>query len=523
MQWNLADLFEAVAASVAGREALVCPAAGDDPEVRLTYRQLDERATRLAHVLADRGVGRDDAVALLLRNGNEYLEASLACFKLRAFPVNVNHRAVTGEVAALLADSAAKVVLHEPDLAEVVRRAGPGLPTLARGPAWEAAVAAAPGTPLGGPRSGDDRYVLYTGGTTGRPKGVVWRHVDLFFAALGGGDPGRAPLTDPRDLVGRARAGRSRCLAATPFMHGTGHWIALTTLLGGGTVVTLRSTRLDADELLDVAERESVRLLIIIGDAFGRPLVEALERRGDREGLTSVNVVLSGGAGLSAATKADLVRLLPWAMVVDGYGASETGGQGQRVSYPGAPTAGEVRPRFAVGGDTAVLGDDLRPLPPGDARVGWLARRGHIPLGYLNDPEGTARAFPVVDGVRWAVPGDRASVAADGTIELYGRGSATISTGGETVQAEEVEDTVRSHPAVRDAVVVGIPDERWGEVVTAVVSLRPGRVLTLDELAEHCRGHLAGYKLPRRLVVVDEVERSPSGKADVRWARAVGG
>ena len=520
---NLADLLESVAGAVGAREAVVCPASGQDPEVRLTYRQLDARADRLAHVLAGLGVGRDDAVGVVLRNGNEYLEATIACFKLRAVPVNVNHRAVASEVAAVLADCGAVAVLHEPDLAPLVAASGHAAATLARGEAWEAALAAASDEPVRAARSGDDRYVLYTGGTTGRPKGVVWRHEDLFFAALGGGDPGGVTVMEPARVAAAARSGRNRCLPASPFMHGTGQWIALSTLLRGGTVIALRDAGFDAARLLDVAAAEGVTFLVVVGDAFGRPIVDALATRGSLDDLSVLNVILSGGATLSPATTGDLLRLLPWAMVVDGFGTSETGGQGQRVTYPGAVVTGG-QARFAMGPDTAVLDDDdLRPLRAGDERIGWLARRGRIPIGYLNDPEGTAGTFPVVAGVRWAVPGDRAGVDLDGAIVVHGRGASTITTGGEKVHVEEVESVVRSHPDVLDAVVVGVADPRWGEVVTAVVSLRPGRSLTVDGLVAHCRTALAGYKLPRRLVVVAEVERTASGKPDLGWAKQAAG
>lgn len=521
MGFNLADLFESVAAAVADREALVCPPVDGEPEVRLTYRELDERADRLAHVLTDLDVGRDDTVGLVLRNGNEHLEAMLACFKLRAVPVNVSYRAVASEVGFLLADCGAKAVLHEPDLADLVGATGHPAATLARGTAWEEALATAPaGRVAVGPRSGEDRYLLYTGGTTGQPKGVVWRQRDLFFAALGGGRPGEEPATDHVEVVAAAVAGRRRCLPASPFLHGTGHWSALTTLLGGGTVVALRDASFDAARLLEVVAAEAVTTLVLVGDAFGRPLVDALDAWSDVDRLSSLNVILSGGATLSPSTKADLVRHLPWAMVVDGFGASETGGQGQRVTYPGTVVGMEGHGRFSMGPETAVLDDELRPVAPGDGRVGWLARRGHIPVGYLGDADGTARTFPVSDGVRWALPGDRATIGSDGAIVVHGRGSSTINTGGEKVHAEEVEAAVRAHPAVLDAVVVGVPDDRWGEVVTAVVSVRRGRSLTVQEVVEHCRPALAGYKLPRRLIVVDEVVRATSGKADIRWARA---
>ena len=521
MGWNLADLLESVAAAVPDREAIVTVAGADgEPERRLTHRELDERANRLAHVISGFGVGAGDVVGLMLRNGNEYLEGMLACFKLRAVPANVSYRATAAEVGAQLADCDAAALLHEPELAGVVAAAGPLVPTLTRGPAWEGALAAAPAAPVAvAGRSGDDRYVLYTGGTTGRPKGVLWRHEDLFFGALGGGAlDGGEPPTDPSQVAAAARAGRARYLPASPFMHGTGHWSALAALLGGGTVVCLRDAGMDAARLLDVVATEAVTCLVVVGDAFARPIVDALARRDDLERLTSLNVILSGGASLAPTTKAALLRLLPWAVVVDGFGASETGGQGQWVTYPGAPeVAGS---RFRMGPDSAVLDDDHRPLPPGAGQVGWLARRGHVPLGYVGDTEATARTVPEVEGVRWAVPGDRAVLEADGTVVVHGRGSSTINTGGEKVQAEEVEVALRAHPDVLDAVVVGVDDERWGEVVAAVVSLRQGRSLTVEDAAEHVRRDLAAHKVPRRLVVVDEVVRSPSGKPDLRWARA---
>ena len=523
MGFNLADLLESVAAAVPEREAVVtAPGPGGEPERRLTHRELDDRANRLAHVLAGLGVGRDDVVGLMLRNGNEYVEGMLACFKLRAVPVNVGYRATGAEVAALLGASAAVALLHEPELAGVVASAGHGGPTLPRGRAWEEALAGAARGPVAvGARSGDDRYVLYTGGTTGRPKGVVWRHEDLFFAALGGGAPGEEPVLHPSEVAAAATTGRSRYLTASPFIHGTGHWSALTALLGGGTVVCLRDAGFDATRLIDVAMAEAVTNLVVVGDAFAMPIVAALAARADLDRLSSLNVILSGGATLTAATKAELLRLLPWVVVVDGFGASETGGQGRWVSYPGVREVDGPARRFRMDASTAVLDDDLRPLAPGNDRVGWLARRGpHLPVGYVGDPEASARTFPVVDGVRWALPGDRASVEADGTVVVHGRGSSTINTGGEKVQAEEVEAALRGHPAVVDAVVVGVADERWGEVVAAVVSVRGDETLTVADVAAHCGAHLAPHKLPRRLVVVDEVVRSPSGKPDLPWARA---
>ena len=513
--FNLASLFETVAGAVPDREAAVH---GDR---RLSYADLDERAGRLAAVLAGAGVGAGDHVGLHLWNGTEYLEGMLAAFKLRAVPVNINYRYVADELRYLFVDAGLVAVVHEPAFADLVARARPpalGF-TLARGGEYEAALKSvpAPASPQAG-RSGDDRYILYTGGTTGPPKGVVWRHEDIFFAALGGG--GDPPITAPSELSERAQLGRTRLLPACPFMHGSAHWMAFSTLFRGGTIVIDPSPTFQPDGVWELIDRERVTFLVIVGDAFARPLLDALDTA-DRPpwDLSSLTVILSGGAVLSPTVKDALLERLPGCMVVDGFGASETGGQGSMVAVA---RASGTNPRFAMDPATAVLDDDLRPVSPGSGVVGRLARRGRIPLGYHNDPERTASTFPVVDGVRWSVPGDLARVEDDGTITVLGRGAVSINTGGEKVHPEEVEAALKGHPAVFDAVVVGVPDERWGQRVTAVVQLRTGAVEpSVEDLAAHARTTLAGYKVPRSLVVVDEVVRSPSGKADYRWALEV--
>ena len=506
--FNLADLFELVADAVPDREAVVC---GD---LRLSFAQLDERATRLAHALAERGIGAGDHVGLHLYNGNEYLEAMLAAFKLRAVPINVNYRYVTDELRYLFDDADVRLVIREDGLPDVF--AGP---TIVRGDEYEAAVAAASAARDFPPRSPDDLYILYTGGTTGLPKGVMWRHEDIFFAAFGGGNPGGAPITEPGEIVERAKRGHHRCLPACPFMHGAAHWMALQVLLVGGSVVVTRDQRLEPERVWELASRERVSFLVIVGDAFARPLVDALAAAGpDLWDLSPLTVILSGGAILSPTVKDDLLDLLPTTIVVDGFGASETGGQGQMVAVRGGR---DRHPRFAVNAQTAVLDERLQPVTPGSGAIGRLARRGHVPLGYYKDEAKTAATFPVVDGVRWAVPGDLAVVEEDGTITVLGRGSQSINTGGEKVFPEEVEATLKAHPAVFDAVVVGVDDDRWGQRVAAVVSLREGHPHPgVDDLIEHCRRSLAAYKCPRQVVVVDDVVRSPSGKPDYRWARA---
>ena len=516
MDFNIADLLELVADTVPDHAALVC---GDR---RLTFAEFDERATRLAHVLAANGVGRGDHVALYLYNGTEYLEGMLAAFKLGAVPINVNYRYVEHELEYLLADADAVAIIHDDEFGGKVDAIRAALPkvafTLGLG-AYEAALAAAPPTRDFGPRSGDDLYILYTGGTTGMPKGVMWRQEDVFFGAFGGGAGGvGAPISAPEEIAERCLEPRTRCVPACPFMHGTAHWMAMSALLTGGTVVIPAEHHLDPGALWRLVATEEANFLVIVGDAFARPLLDALDGPGlDGVDLSSLRVVLSGGAILSPAVKRAFTDRLPGAMLVDGYGASETGGQGQSVAVAG----GEVgtAPRFRVGDDTMVLGDDLRPAAVGE--VGRLARRGRVPVGYYKDPEKTAATFPVVDGVRWAVPGDHAVTEADGTITLLGRGSVSINTGGEKVYPEEVEAVLKAHAAVFDAVVVGVPDPRWGERVTAVVQARPGAPRPGDdELQEHARTQVAGYKVPRGFVWVDAIVRAPSGKPDYRWAKA---
>lgn len=486
---NLADEIEASADRHPAAEAVVV-----DGE-RLTYAELDERAARMASVLATRGIGPGDAVGVLLGNTAEHLEVLLACFKQRALAVNLNTRYTAAELAEVLAHSGARLVVHEEDLGPLLP---PGMPGLARGGSYEEAIAGArPAARI--ERSADDRYVLYTGGTTETPRGVLWRHGDLRQAAL---------LPDV-ELAGR------RVLVACPLFHGTGQWLALAALRTGATVVTTRHRSIRPDVLWPLARSESATHLVLVGDAYAAPLVEWLElcREPPPPELT---VVLSGGATLSPGVTARLLEALPDVVVVDGFGASETGGHATAISVPGRPPV----TAFTAGDDTAVLGDDLRPLDPSSRSEGWLARRGALPLGYLHDPEATARRFPVVDGVRWALTGDRARWAEPGRIEVLGRGARTINTGGEKVHPEEVEATLRTHPQVADAVVVGAEDERWGELVTAVVQ-PAGRPPSLAELADHCRATLAGFKVPRRLVVVEEVRRTAAGKPDYPWAASV--
>ncbi len=527
MGLNMADIFETVVRTVPDDTALVVRAS-EGREIRLTFAELDARVNRLAHALAELGVGMGDHVGCHLYDGNQYVETTLAAYKLRAVPVNVNFRYVDEELSYLFDNADLVVVVTEPDLEDRAARAAAGLgrrcEVLVADERYEAALTAQPDTaPAIGERSADDLYGLWTGGTTGMPKGVMWRHEDIYLSAIGGGgNPllGIAPVRDLDDVAARAENGSPipGTLSLCPLMHGGGFWLIFSALLSGTFGVLIRDLRFDPAFALQVAADEGVSVVMTIGDAYARPIVDHLEAVGpEAPDLSKLLVYGSGGAILSPAVKEALARVLPTTIVTDGFGASETGGQGRLVG-----TGVDGAPRFEMDAGNVVIADDGTLCRPGDGRMGMLATSGHIPLGYYKDPVKTAATFPVIDGVRYAVPGDIASVDADGMIAVYGRGSVSINSGGEKVFPEEVEKALKSHPAVFDATVVGTPSERWGSQVTAVVELRAEHAddpPTLTELQDHCREHLAGYKIPRAVVFVDETVRSPSGKPDYRWAK----
>ena len=529
-EYNLADIWEAVSDLVADRVAVTCL------DVRRTYGELEERSNRLANALVAAGVGPGDHVGVYLMNGIEYFEAMLAAFKIRAVPININYRYVAGELEYLFRDSQITALIADRRFTDRVVDVVPSVPTIrwivsvddGSGAAlpddiadYESVLAGSSGerdfAPGVGARSGDDRYLIYTGGTTGMPKGVEWRHEDAFFACIGGGDPMRmtGPVESPAEVPGRIIDFDFVAFPLAPMMHAAAQWTSLSWLFCGARVV-MNPGSFDARATWEAIERERVSTLIVVGDAMVRPLIDAWDEFGPFD-TSSLFAVGSGGAPLTASLKDRLMEILPTSMVTDGFGSSETGAQGAQRLQPGDRTGGSTR--FVPMGDTtAVLDEDRRIVQPGSGVIGRVALTGRIPLGYFGDPVKTAETFVESDGRRWVLTGDLATVETDGTIQLLGRGSQVINTGGEKVYPEEVEAALKSHPMVYDAVVVGVPDDRFGQRVCAVVQSRGDAVPSLEDLAAHCREHVAGYKIPRDLVLVDQVVRSPVGKPDYRWA-----
>ena len=517
--FNLADVWEMAADLVPEREALVVGAQ------RRTYAQLEERANRLAHHLAGLGVGPGDHVGLHLQNCPEYIEAMLAAFKLRAVPVNVNYRYVTDELRYLLDNSDSVAVVTQPSLRDRVDTVLGDLPglrhVLSTGADYEAALAAVGDDPSRPDveRSGDDRYVLYTGGTTGLPKGVVWRHEDAFFACIGGGDPMRllGAVERPDELVGRMLDQPFCYMPIAPLIHAAAQWTTLSWLFCGGKAVLMPGS-LDPAEAWRVVAAEGVQSLTVIGDAVARPLLDEWDRAGgyDAGSLFSFS---NGGAPMSGSTKERIFAALPNVLLVDGFGSSEAGTQGASRLTADQRDSGASLVSFDRPTKPALVVDGVgEPVGAGTGEVGQVLAGGRLPLGYHNDPERTVATFVERDGERWLVTGDMATVEADGSISLLGRASGVINTGGEKVFPEEVEGVLKAHPAVYDCLVVGVDDPRWGSAVTAVVQAADGAEVTLDELVVHCKDRLAGYKAPKHLVLVDAVTRSPTGKPDYRWA-----
>jgi fatty-acyl-CoA synthase len=531
--FNLAVVHEAIAQRIPDAEALVFR------DRRFSWREFTKRTRRLADVFRqhDLGCRRDraglnnwesgqDHIALYLHNGNEYLEGMLGAFKARAVPFNVNYRYVDEELVYLFDNADAQAIVFHAAFAPALARVRDQLPKVrlwiqvedGSGQAllpgaidYEQALDQASPAALRTDLSPDDLYILYTGGTTGMPKGVLWRHEDVFHSAL---YSRRAESLE--GVVERAAKGGPRVLAAPPFMHGAAHWVALNMwFVGGSVVVQSNVEHLDPVDIWSTVQRERVSALTIVGDAFGRPLVDELHN-GSYD-VSSLRLMTSGGAILTAALKRELLDAIPGLRILDALGSSESGTQASQYSTGDAKVSSGD---FEMNADNVVLKEDFSAVVPnGSTELGWLARGGRVPLGYYKDEKKTAATFPTVDGVRYSVPGDRASLGADGRLNLLGRDSVTINTGGEKVFAEEVEQALKHHPDVYDAIVVPTPHERWGQQVTALILPREGATPGEDALRAVASEHIAGYKLPKVVLFVDEIVRAPSGKADYRWAK----
>ena len=526
--WNFADVYEAIAAAVPDRP---CQVHG---ERTVTWGEFDRRAGAFAADLVDAGLGRQSKVACYLYNGVEYLEVVVGAFKVGMVPVNTNFRYGPDEILYLFDNADAEaVVFHAAfgDLLAGIRERLPGVrrwyvvaDATGAGPDWAVpyeAVAEAGAQPPPIERSGDDLLLLYTGGTTGIPKGVMWRQHDLFNVLGAGGNPlaGTAAAADTAEVAARAAGADTPpvMVVACPLMHGTGQFSAFIAMTGGGTVVSLANRHFDAAEMFETVERHRATNIVIVGQAFAGPMLEHLDANAGRYDLSSVAVISSSGVMWSHENKQGLLRHMPQAILFDSFGSSEAVGLGASVSAAGAA---EATARFAITENNAVFTDSGRRVEPGSGEIGMVAVGGFLPVGYYKDDAKSAATFRDIDGRRWSIPGDFATVNADGTIQLLGRGSVCINTGGEKVFPEEVEEVLKTHPAVRDAVVVGVPDDRFGEVIVGVVEAAEGAAVAVDDLRVHVSGRLAPYKAPRRVLVVDSIGRAPNGKVDYKRIKA---
>ncbi len=528
--WNFADVWEVVAQQVPDAPAQI---QGDR---RITWSEFDRRANGIARALLDAGVEEQDKVAQYLYNGPEYLESMFATFKAGLAPINTNYRYLDDELVYLWDNGDVVAVVFHGTFAERIEGIRDRLPAIELWlwvddeagpcPSWatpyEAAAEAGTPEPVSGPwgRDGDHLLLLYTGGTTGMPKGVMWRQDDLFRTLVGTfvpavreGDPDLQVIRDAVQAPGLTG------LPACPLMHGTGCFTQLIVLAAGGCTVLLEARNLDIDELFATIERESVNTIAIVGDAFAKPMVRALDAAPGKYDISSLVIISSSGVMFSEASKQSLLAHHPGMMIVDAFSSSEALGMGQSVT---SAAGGGTTAKFTVGEHTKVITDDGRAVEPGSGETGRVAVGGWQPVGYYKDEEKSAATFIMFEGKRYSVPGDYATVEADGSLTLLGRGSVCINTGGEKVYPEEVEEVLKTHESVADAVAVGIPDEKFGEAITAVVELVPGATFDEGAIVVHVKDKLAAYKAPKRVLPIDTIGRAPNGKVDYKrlkgWA-----
>ena len=520
--WNYATIFEICADKVPEAPALIH---GDRT---VSWADFDRRADGIARTLLDAGAQHQDKVAQYLYNGPEYLESMYACFKAGLVPVNTNYRYADDELVYLWDNAdAVAVVFHGvfSERIEGIRDRVPGVATWlwvddGEGPCPSWAVpyedAAKTSTervfaPWG--RGDDDILMLYTGGTTGMPKGVMWRQDSLIRAVVGATNPFFRGEVDYDALAETIVAPGIKSLPACPLMHGTGQYTSLLTLCSAGCIVTLTDRTFDVSELLDVTDREKVNMWVIVGDVFTKPIANALDENPGKWDVSSVFVITSSGVMWSQEVKDRLLGHIPAAMLIDAFSSSEAIGLGQSVSTAGGSSG---TAKFSLGDTARVITDEGNDVVPGSGDIGRVAVRGYTPMGYYKDEEKSAKTFLLIEGETYSVPGDYATVEADGTLTLLGRGSVCINTGGEKVFPEEVEEILKSHPQVQDAVVVGMPDEKFGEAITAVVERMPGADISDADLIAHVKAHLAGFKAPKSVVDIDTIGRAPNGKVDYK-------
>ncbi|MBP6700929.1 MAG: acyl-CoA synthetase [Halioglobus sp.] len=529
--FNIADMYEMVADKVPARDSLVCG------ERRATYAALEQRANQLAHYLAGRGVGPGDHVGLYLYNCNEYLEAMLACFKLRAVPINVNYRYVEEELLYIFTNSDMVACIHNEEFCQYIGSIKSGAPKLVTlvhvldgsgsdataigSVEYERALEGQSAVRDFAERSDNDLFILYTGGTTGMPKGVMWPHKNVFFAAMGGGGwfhPDGA-ITSPEQIADRVGDFAIVGMALAPLMHGACWWYACIQLLAGNTVVLNPARSLVGEDVWDIVARDKVNAVTIVGDAMAVPLLDALDANPGRWDLSSIFSVGSGGAVFSVSKQADFRRHFPNVFITNSFGSSESGNMGMDGGGNKGQGLGNVNKSEFMSVVSDIEGEPHRHVAPGE--MGIFARSGYIPVGYYNDPVKTAKTIVEVDGKSWLLTGDEALLEDNGSITVFGRGSNCINTGGEKVFPEEVEQALKANPGIFDCLVVGVPDERFGSRVAAVVCARGDAQLTLAAVQEDARKHIAGYKVPRELHVVAEVPRAPSGKPAYPMALAL--
>jgi acyl-CoA synthetase (AMP-forming)/AMP-acid ligase II len=531
MTFNIADLFEKVSDTVADREAIIC---GDS---RATYQELDQGASQLAHYLTSQGVGAGDHIGLYMYNNAEYLEAMLACFKIRAVPINVNYRYVNEELLYIFENADMVACIHNrefiPHIAEI-RDAAKDMQTFVSvedGSDADLSLIDAVDYQLAKDgqsnirdfplRADDDLFILYTGGTTGMPKGVMWPHKNVFFAALGGGGwfSPLGAVKVPEDIETRVSENPLIGIALAPLMHGASWWFACIQLLAGNTLVLNEDRSFIGENIWDVCEKEKVNSVQIVGDAMAIPLIDSLKANPDRWDLSAVFSIGSGGAVFSPSKQDDFKAFFPNCFIMNSFGSSESGNLGMDDGSKRAEgSLGNVARSEEMG---VILENENPPRHAKPGEMGIFSRSGYIPAGYYGDPVKTAKTFIDVDGQRWLLTGDEAKLEEDDSITVFGRGSNCINSGGEKIFPEEVEQALKAHPVIFDALVVGTPDDRWGSKVTAVVSVRDGAKLSLDEVKEEARKHIAGYKVPRELHIVDEIPRGPNGKPDYKTAKAL--